>query len=88
MGAEVIAHFPIAAEPVADSDSVTAARGGAEEEDAGRLLQLARGRAGREVVLTARLNTRSRAQSGKPLRVVVDVDRLHFFDVQTEAAIW
>jgi multiple sugar transport system ATP-binding protein len=87
MGAEVIAHFPIAAEPVVDSDSVVAARGGDEEEDAGRLLQLARGRDTEEVVLTARLNTRSRAQSGEPLRVVVDVDRLHFFDPETEEAI-
>ena len=41
-----------------------------------------------EVVLTARLNTRSRAQSGEPLRVAVDVERLHFFDADTEEAIW
>ena len=87
MGAEVIAHFPIAAESVADSETVLAARGGDDDEDAGRLLQLARGRAADEVVLTARLNTRSRAQSGAPLRVAVDVERLHFFDPATEEAV-
>ena len=88
MGAEVIAHFPIAADSVLHSDTMVAARGGDEQEDAGRLLQLAGGRDTGEVVLTARLNTRSRAQSGEPLRVAVDVERLHFFDPETEEAIW
>jgi multiple sugar transport system ATP-binding protein len=88
MGAEVIAHFPIAADALVDSDTMVAARGGEESEDAGRLLQLAGGRDTGQVVLTARLNTRSRAQSGAPLRVAVDVERLHFFDPETEEAIW
>ena len=38
-------------------------------------------------VLTARLNTRSRARTGEPLRVAIDVERLHFFGPQTEDAI-
>jgi multiple sugar transport system ATP-binding protein len=88
MGAEVIAHFPIAADSVLHSETMVAARGGEEKEDAGRLLQLAGGRDTGEVVLTARLNTRSRAQSGEPLRVAVDVERLHFFDPETEESIW
>jgi multiple sugar transport system ATP-binding protein len=89
MGAEVIAHFPIAAEPMLDSETVLAARGADDEsEDAARLLQLAGGRDTDRVLLTARLNTRSRAQSGEPLRVAVDVERLHFFDAETEEAIW
>ena len=88
MGSEVIAHFPIAADPLLDSETMVAARGGEESEDAGRLLQLAGGRDTEEVVLTARLNTRSRAQTGQPLRVAVDVERLHFFDPETEEAIW
>ena len=87
MGAEVIAHCPIAAEPVLDSDSVAAARGD-DEEDATQLLQKAAGRDAGEVVLTARLNTRSRAQTGRPLRVAVDVERLHFFDPDSEEAVW
>jgi multiple sugar transport system ATP-binding protein len=88
MGAEVIAHFPIAAEPMLDSETVLAARGADETEDAARLLQLAGGRDTDRVLLTARLNTRSRAQSGEPLRVAVDLERLHFFDPETEEAIW
>jgi multiple sugar transport system ATP-binding protein len=91
MGAEVIAHFPIAADAAAAavySETMVAARGGDENEDAARLLQLAGGRDTGEVVMTARLNTRSRAQSGEPLRVAVDVERLHFFDPETEEAIW
>jgi multiple sugar transport system ATP-binding protein len=88
MGAEVIAHFPIEAEPMLDSETVLAARGADEQnEDAARLLQLAGGGDTEQVVLTARLNTRSRAQSGEPLRVALDVDRLHFFDRDTEEAI-
>jgi ABC-type sugar transport system ATPase subunit len=57
-------------------------------EDAAHLLQLAAGRESGQVVLTARLNTRTRAQTGEPLRVAVDVERLHFFDPATEEAIW
>ena len=88
MGSEVIAHFPIAADPILASETMVAARGGEESEDAGHLLQLAAGRESGQVVLTARLNTRTRAQTGEPLRVAVDVERLHFFDPATEEAIW
>ena len=88
MGSEVIAHFPIAADPIHASETMVAARGGEESEDAGHLLQLAAGRESGQVVLTARLNTRTRAQTGEPLRVAVDVERLHFFDPATEEAIW
>jgi multiple sugar transport system ATP-binding protein len=87
MGSEVVAHFPLAAASLADSETVVAARSAEAEEDAARLLQLASGRDTEEVVLTARLNTRTRAQSGEPLRVAVDVERLHFFDPETEEAI-
>ena len=80
LGAEVIAHFPIAAESAADAASLVAAR------DAESPL-LATGADG-DTVLTARLNPRTAARSGRPLRVAVDVERMHFFDPQTEAAIW
>jgi multiple sugar transport system ATP-binding protein len=88
LGAEVIAYFPIEAESLADSETVVAARSAEGTEDAARLFQLAGGRATDEVVLTARLNTRSRAQTGAPLRVAVDAERLHFFDPETEEALW
>jgi multiple sugar transport system ATP-binding protein len=77
MGAEVIAHFPVAA--------VGAATG--TQDDSARLLQLASGQSTEQVVLTARLNPRSRAQANRPLRIAVDVEHLHFFDPATEAAI-
>jgi hypothetical protein len=38
-------------------------------------------------VLTARLGPRTKARSGEPLRISVDVERLHFFDPQSEEAI-
>jgi hypothetical protein len=40
-----------------------------------------------ELTLTARLSPRTRAETGGPLRVAVDADRLHFFDAETELAI-
>jgi multiple sugar transport system ATP-binding protein len=64
LGAEVIAHFPLAARPFAGPDDLSTA------------------------TLTARLSPRSRAQTGRPLRLAVDVERLHFFDPETEACIW
>jgi multiple sugar transport system ATP-binding protein len=86
MGAEVIAYFPVAAEPLVDSASVAAAR--ETRDDATGLLQKVQGAGTGEMILTARLNTRTRAGAGKPLRVAIDVERLHFFDPTTEEAIW
>ena len=37
--------------------------------------------------LVARLSPRTRAEAGSALRLAVDVERLHFFDAETEAAI-
>ena len=34
--------------------------------------------------LTARLSPQSTARAGRPLRLAIDVDRLHFFDEETE----
>jgi multiple sugar transport system ATP-binding protein len=79
MGAEVIAHFPL----VDRADTETGSLVGAEHADAPQLEG-----SGGEAVLTARLSPRSAARSGEPLRVAVDVERLHFFDPETEEAIW
>jgi multiple sugar transport system ATP-binding protein len=64
LGAEVIAHFPLAMRPVGGPDD------------------------GATAMLTARLSPRTLARSGGPLRVAVDVERLYFFDPETEAGIW
>jgi multiple sugar transport system ATP-binding protein len=79
MGAEVIAHFPLVERPGTDVGSLV----GAQHPDAPQLEG-----SGGEAVLTARLSPRSAARSGEPLRVAVDVERLHFFDPETEEAIW
>jgi len=76
LGSEVIAHFPLGGEvePVA----VVGAPDSPSLEaatDSG-------------VLLTARLSPRSGARSGQPLRVSIDVERLHFFDPETDQAIW
>ncbi len=87
MGAEVIAHFPVQARPITGA-SMRAVHGGADgPEDASALTLLAADASG-EALITARLNPRSRAGTGEPLRVVLDAERLHFFDPETEASIW
>jgi ABC-type sugar transport system ATPase subunit len=78
LGAEVIAHFPLAARSASSSASLVAARGSESP-----LLEVAEG----GTVLTARLGPRTSARSGEPLRVSVDVERAHFFDPKTEEAI-
>jgi multiple sugar transport system ATP-binding protein len=80
LGAEVIAHFPIDAQSAASAASLLAAR----DAESPLLETVDEG----GTVITARLSPRSAAQSGQPLRVAIDVERLHFFDPSTEAAIW
>jgi multiple sugar transport system ATP-binding protein len=82
LGAELIAHFPVPARPVVRSASLAAAR-----EDGPDGLELVSADERGEAMLTARLNPRSTARTGTPLRVAVDVERLHFFDPETEDAI-
>jgi multiple sugar transport system ATP-binding protein len=75
LGAEVIAHFPLGGDveraPVASASGPPALETAA---DAGTLL-------------TARLSPRSEARSGQPLRVAIDLERLYFFDPESEDAI-
>ena len=63
---------PMGAELIAHFALGTAARGG---------------ELGAQETLTARLNPLSTARAGGRLRLAVDVDRLHFFDAETERAI-
>jgi multiple sugar transport system ATP-binding protein len=75
----VIAHFPLAARSAAGSASLVAALG----TESPLIDAVAEG----GTVLTARLGPRTKARSGEPLRISVDVERLHFFDPQSEEAI-
>jgi len=76
LGAEVIAHFPLGGEvePVAVEGAPDSPSLEAATDSG--------------VLLTARLSPRSGARSGQPLRVAIDVERLHFFDPETDQAIW
>ena len=71
MGAELIAYFPMAVESVGR-------RGDAFELVSPETAA---------TTLTARLNPRSSARAGGRIRLAVDVERLHFFDGETEQAI-
>jgi multiple sugar transport system ATP-binding protein len=74
LGAETHVIFPVDAPPV-DSEELRARE--QEEEE----LTIGGGRA----VFTARVDSRSAAAPGEPLRLAVDPSRLHFFDAQTGA---
>jgi len=76
LGSEVIAHFPLGGEvePVAVEGAPDSPSLEAATDSG--------------VLLTARLSPRSGARSGQPLRVAIDVERLHFFDPETDQAIW
>ena len=87
MGAELIAHFPVAAKPIMEVIRPVAAGAVAEEDDS-EALRLLTSDSETETIFTARLSPRSIAQTGSPLRVVFDVERLHFFDPETEDSIW
>jgi multiple sugar transport system ATP-binding protein len=88
LGAELIAHFPIAAQPVTGSSSLVAARGDETESDAAQTVELLAADDHGGAIMTARLSPRSSARTGATLRVAVDAERLHFFDPQSEDAIY
>jgi len=80
LGAEVIAHFPLAARSASGAASLVAARG----SDSPLLETAADG----DAVLTARLSPRTAARSGAQLGVYLHAERAHFFDPESEEAIW
>jgi multiple sugar transport system ATP-binding protein len=85
MGSEVIVHFPLAAEPVVGFPS---APNPADDVDAEDLKQLMAEGQSHQMTIVGRLNPRTGAKTGEQVRVVVDAERLYFFDPATEAAMW
>ena len=75
LGAEVIAHFPLGGAVAPEVPGVTADSPSLEAA------------AGSGPLLTARLSPRSSARAGQPLRVAIDLERLHFFDPESDDAI-
>jgi multiple sugar transport system ATP-binding protein len=80
LGSEVYVHFGVHAEPVQSREVVEAL----EEEAVEAIADRARRRG---VPFVARLARASAAREGEAIRLAVDVDRLHFFDPETGAAI-
>jgi multiple sugar transport system ATP-binding protein len=70
-------HFPVDAEAVRTEDRVSL------ERDTGVV-----GRPGRGTVLVGRFSPRTRVFEGQPTTVRVDVENLHFFDLDTGDSIW
>jgi multiple sugar transport system ATP-binding protein len=81
MGSEVFAHFAIDAEPV-DTQEVLEAM---EEAD---VSEAVRERMSRGVPFIARLERGTAAKESEQLELVVDTERLHFFDPETGAGIY
>ncbi len=77
LGSEVIAHFPLAAEPFSIMDAEF------EGEDA---IEMQRDSAG-QAIYTGRFNPRSTARMGTDLELAVDTSRIHFFDKATGLAL-
>ena len=86
MGAELIAHFPLEACSVGPAAERPERRGPRRRRR--RRARPDGSGAGTDTIVTARLSPRSTAQTGEPLRVALDAERLHFFDPETEDSIW
>ena len=84
LGADVLVHFGVKARPVMTEDTKELAHdAGAEILEA-----VERGAEQGEWIFLARLNPRTEAQQGKPIELVVDTHRLHFFDPETGLGIY
>jgi multiple sugar transport system ATP-binding protein len=83
LGSELFCHLGIEAEPVV-TDEVLEIAGDVDEAVAQELRAEARQR---RTNVVARLDARSRPHSGQELEVAVDVERLHFFDLESGRAI-
>jgi multiple sugar transport system ATP-binding protein len=84
LGADVLVHFGVQARPVVTEDTKELAHDvGAEVMEA-----VERGAEQGTWIFLARLNPRTEAQTGQPIKLVVDTHRLHFFDPATGAGIY
>ena len=84
LGADVLVHFGVNARPVVTEDTKELAHDvGAEVAEA-----VERGAQRGEWIFLARLNPRTEAQQGKPVELVIDTQRLHFFDPQTGTGVY
>ncbi len=77
LGSEIIAHFPLAAEPfyIMEAEFEGADAVEMPKDDQGR------------TIYVGRFSPRSRARLGSPLEIVIDTSRMHFFDPVNGMAI-
>jgi multiple sugar transport system ATP-binding protein len=84
LGADVLAHFMVQAPVVLTEDVKELAHDvGAEAVEA-----VERGAQAGESEFMARLNPRTRATQGQEIELVVDVNRMHYFDADTGRGIY
>ena len=81
MGSEVYVHFAVDAPPVVTDDTRDLAA------DANLLDGIEEDSARHQTAFVARLNPRTSAALGEPIRLQVDTSRIHFFDLETGDAI-
>jgi multiple sugar transport system ATP-binding protein len=84
LGSDVVVHFTVEA-PQALTDDVKELASDVGQEALEHVENQAKG--GRSNVL-ARLNPRTRARKGEPIELVVDTQRLHFFDPDDGSGIY
>ena len=84
LGADVLVHFGVNARPAMTEDTKELAK------DVGTdvLEAVERGAERGEWIFLARLNPRTSAEKGKPIELVVDSERMHFFDLESGAGIY
>ena len=84
LGSDVLVHFRVAAPPVTTED----ARELAADAGADGLAHVEAQAEMGESVFVARLNPRTRAAKGERIELVVDTERLHFFDPADGSGIY
>jgi multiple sugar transport system ATP-binding protein len=84
LGSDVVVHFPIDAPPPVTEHAIELV---ADVDETGIERMQETAQAGRSNVI-ARLNPRTRSIQGEPIELVVDTQRLHFFDPDTGLGIY
>jgi multiple sugar transport system ATP-binding protein len=77
MGSDVLVHFSIDAPAVVTEDTKELARDVGESVDEAP-----------HSTVVARVSPRTAIREGEPMQVVIDVQRLHLFDLESGSSIW
>ena len=83
LGSDLLAYVEIEADPVVTAEVIEVAA----DIDAATADGLVEEAARRRTPIVGRFDIRSRAHVGATVEIVVDVEQLHFFDLETGLAI-